>query len=170
MFSVPASPGSKEWPASPPTLTEAGCHCGQFAGVVMKSKTRSMGWRIWMQLQMRVMCSFLRSSPATTLPLCLAANTHGEPDRFWSGPLHSMSHMARNRHIVALLHVHALSFFEFQGRFSAQHDDPLVLVLIVPKPGRAAIPLGNEALDLNRGLFEEAQRLLRFVKLRQICK
>src|SRR4029453_8008089 len=60
MFSVTASPGSKEWSASPPTLTEAGCHCGQFAGVVMKSKTRSMGWRIWILLQMRVIHSFLR--------------------------------------------------------------------------------------------------------------
>ena len=42
----------------PPTLTEAGCHCGQFAGVVMKSKTRSMGRRIWMLLQMRVIQAF----------------------------------------------------------------------------------------------------------------
>src|SRR4030095_15168961 len=128
MFSVTASPGSKEWSALPPTLTEAGCHRGQFPGVVMKSKTRSRVWRIWMLLQMRVMYRFLQSSPATTITLNLATSTHGEPDRFWIGPLNSMSHMARNRHIVALSHVHEPSFFEFQGRFSAQHDDPLVLI------------------------------------------
>ena len=56
-----SSPGNKEWSALPPTLTEAGCHCGQFAGVVMKSKTCSMGWRIWMLLQMRVIRSLSSS-------------------------------------------------------------------------------------------------------------
>ena len=46
-----------------------------------------------------------------------------------------MFHMARNRHIVALFHAHELSLFELQGRFPPHHDDPLVLILIVPKPG-----------------------------------
>src|SRR5262245_5810096 len=62
MFSVISSPGSNEWSAFPPTLTEAGCHCGQSSGVVMKSKTCSIGRRISMLLQMRVIESFPANS------------------------------------------------------------------------------------------------------------
>jgi hypothetical protein len=73
MFSIIASPGSKEWSTLPPTLTEAGCHCGQFPGVVMKSKTSSMGWHIWMLLQMRVMHTFLRPAAGNLVePAALA--------------------------------------------------------------------------------------------------
>ena len=68
-----SSPGSKEWSVLPPTLTEAGCHCGQFPGVVMKSKTSSMGWHIWMLLQMRVMHTFLRPAAGNLVePAALA--------------------------------------------------------------------------------------------------
>jgi hypothetical protein len=69
MSSVTSSPWSKEWSALPLTLTEAGCHCGQFAGVVMKSKTSSMGWLIWMLLQMRV----IHVSPASSATVEKAA-------------------------------------------------------------------------------------------------
>jgi hypothetical protein len=71
-----------------------------------------------------------------------------------------MFHMARNRHIIALFHAHELSRFEFQGRFPAHHDNPLVFILIVPETGRAAVRLRNDALDLDRGRFEQAQRCL----------
>lgn len=95
---------------------------------------------------------------------------HGEPDRFWIGLLNSMFHIARNRYIVALLHAHQLSSFEFQGRFSTHHDDSFVLILIVPKTRRAAIRLRNDALDLAEGVFKQAQELLRAGKLWQIRK
>jgi hypothetical protein len=81
--------------------------------------------------------------------LFLAADMDGKPDGFWIGALNSMFHMARNRHIVALVHAHKLSAFEFQSRFSTNYHDPLVLILIVPKTGRAAIRLRNNALDLD---------------------
>jgi len=58
-----------------------------------------------------------------------------------------MSQMARNRHMIAFFHPHELSPLEFQGRFPVHYDDPFVFILIVPKAGRAAVRLRNDALD-----------------------
>src|SRR6516164_3338954 len=78
------------------------------------------------------------ATPAIPPPaLCLAANMYGEPDCFCICLLNSVSHMARNRHMIALFHPHEFSPFELQGRFPAHYDDPFVLILIVPKTRRA---------------------------------
>src|SRR5262245_12450193 len=100
----------------------------------------------------------------------LAANMYGEPDCVWIGPLNSMSHMARNHNMIARVHPDELSPLEFQTRFAAHHNDPFVFILIVPKAGRAAVRLRNDTLDLNRMVFEQAQRLFRIEKLLQVRK
>jgi hypothetical protein len=101
-----------------------------------------------------------RKGHTKPLFLDLAPNTHGEPNCFRTGLLNSIFHMARNRHIIALFHTHELSLFELQGRFPAHHDDPLVLILIIPKAERAAVGPRNDTLDLDGGCIEQAQRLL----------
>ena len=91
----------------------------------------------------------------------LAANMHGEPNRFWIGLLNSMLHMARNRHMIALFHSHKLSPFELQGRFPAHYDDPLVLILIVPKTRRATVRLRDNTLDCDRGFSNRIKAFFR---------
>jgi hypothetical protein len=48
---------------------------------VIKSKTCSMGWLIWMLLQIRVIHTFLWALAGNQPVFYLAANLHGEPDR-----------------------------------------------------------------------------------------
>src|SRR5262245_59815732 len=118
-----------------------------------------------MLLQMLVIGRFLH-----LLAGYLAANMYRQPDCVWIGPLNSMSHMAWNRHMIARVHPDELSPLELHTRFAAHHNDPFIFILIVPKAGRAAVRLRNDTLDLNRMVFEQAQRLFRFGKPRQVRK
>src|SRR5262249_57548858 len=91
-----------------------------------------------MLLQMRVIRRFLH-----LLGGYLAANMYRQPDCFRISLANSMSHMARNRHMIARVHPDELSAFEFQTRFPAHHDDPFVFILILPQAPRATLRLSN---------------------------
>ena len=100
----------------------------------------------------------------------LAANMHGEPNCFCICLLNSMLHMARNRHMIALFHPHKLSPLELQSGFPAHYDDPLVLILIVPKTRRAAVRLRDDALDCNTWVLKQDRKLLLIGKLGKVMK
>ena len=81
---------------------------------------------------------------------------HGPPYRVWTGSADSMFDMACNYEMVSFFHFNRLPAFEFQRGMAAQDDHPLVFRLIVPKPGRAAMGLGDDALDSDSLILEKA--------------
>src|SRR5262245_53485565 len=81
-----------------------------------------------------------------------------------------MSHMARNRHMIAFVHPDDLSPLEFQSRFPAHHNDPFVFLLIVPKAGRTAVRLRNDALDCGTWVLKQDRKLFLTGKLGKVMK
>ena len=61
-------------------------------------------------------------------------------------PLHAVPVVGGNEQIVARFQVRDM-VLKLQPRRSAQQDDPLVLILVVPKIFRAAVSGGNDLLD-----------------------
>ena len=86
---------------------------------------------------------------------------HGEPDRVLARARYTMARAARDEQVVAFLHFDDFAAREFQRRVAAHDHHPLVIFLIVPEAGRAAVRAGNDALDARSGIFPEREELLR---------
>jgi len=87
----------------------------------------------------------------------LTANSfreHREPNRLVARSRHSMFGVARDRETVARFQVDDLFIFKFQRGTSAQNYKPLVFVLIVPEPWRAAVRMRDNSLNLDEGILE----------------
>jgi hypothetical protein len=73
--------------------------------------------------------------------------------------MHSMFDVACNGQMISFFHFNQPAACEFQSRMAAQDDHPLLLHLIVPRSGRTAMGLRNDALDLDVAVFEQSEKL-----------
>lgn len=97
-------------------------------------------------------------------------STHRQPHgrRFGLCRLDAMADVGRDLEPVTGLHVERhVTFFEAQAGGARQHNDELVVGLVVPEAGRACLTGRDDALDAHACTLDKKVDLLLSLALRQ---